>query len=150
MRVVPNNAVSCSTSGSVTVDRNQALSKLKAFCLAQNGKTIDGTDANSQQIDMGAGIVLQTSLSVNKVCSSVKVTSKNATCAFFFQELLDNCDTKTLQKHGGTVNDGCVIYNADPVEHQGNLTCHGPTSPNTGVQRTEALSNIQDFCKRNR
>jgi hypothetical protein len=151
-RIVPNDVIVCASSiPSATVDRNTALQQLQKFCEAQDGKKIDGTDANSQEFDLTAGLVLQASLGVNKACSGLTIKGNNATCVSAYRELLDNCAIKSLQKPGGSVNDGCTVFNANIVEHPGTgLTCNKPVSPDTGIQRSDAISNTQAFCKMNR
>ena len=151
-RRVPNDVVSCaSATPSATVDRNSALQQFQTFCDAQDGKRIDGTDANLQEFDLGAGLVLQASLAVNKACSGLTIQGNKANCASAYQQLLDNCATNSLQKPGGSVSDGCTVFTANVTEHPGTgLQCHGPVSPDTGIQRSDAISNIQAFCKMNR
>ena len=151
-RKVPNDVIACaSATPSATVDRNSALQQLQTFCEAQDGKKLDGSDANLQEFDLGAGLVLQASLAVNTACSGLTINGNKANCASAYQQLLDNCATNSLQKPGGSVSDGCTVFSANVTEHPGTgLQCHGPVSHDTGIQRSDAISNIQAFCKMNR
>lgn len=149
--IVPNNVKACAPGPTAAVDRDQALTKLLDFCEDQDSKVIDESAGNQQEFNMGGGTSLQASLRINEACSGLPVNGNNETCSSAMRQAIDDCDTDSSQKHGGSVSDGCTIYSVKVAENEGtDLSCHGPSSPDTGITRDSAISNIKDFCKMNR
>jgi hypothetical protein len=137
---IPDTVTQCSHSAGPVFKKGPLLTKTQQFCERHNGTTVTSSTMPSAGFNMGAGIILNVTVSLNNSCSAADNFAIDfEECSIAFQQTLDNCmRLNTGQTYGGTVLNGCEIWTADIQESSGVLECRG-TAAGTGVLRDEAI-----------
>jgi hypothetical protein len=137
---IPDRVTRCSHSAGPVFKKGPLLTKTQQFCESHNGTMVTSSTMPSAVFNMGAGIILNVTVSLNKSCSAAdNFTIDFEECSTAFQQTLDNCARLNMgQTYGGTVLNGCEIWTADIQESSGVLECRG-TAPGTGVLRDDAI-----------
>lgn len=134
------------------ISRDVLSSKIRTFCSEKNGIVANQTIPTNHYFNIGSGKVVNITVSQFPLCAGKNPDESKIwedDCNFFLHEALDSCDTKTLDKHGGIVNDACLNWELRSHLNDGELTCGKPVKDGTGFNRDEAMSNIQKFCQGN-
>lgn len=150
--IIPNDEKICGFANDdpAEVSREEGDKRINDFCKKNKDKPLGINAPVHENAIYGAGMILNLTVTQNKGCSGESDLMINEDdCNSSFHEILDDCDTKTItQKHGGTLNDACYSYTLHPQDFDGELHC-APFKTGTGVNRDQAKSKIEAFCKAN-
>lgn len=104
------------TTGSPTVDQSKATEIINDFCSSKANMTTFPGSPIDQLISLGAGLDLNISVNAWESCSNSynDWTIDQGDCQYFLGEALNGCDTNTLGKSGGTIDDACLIWILQP------------------------------------
>ena len=150
-----NDVISCvpENPGLPTVQLDDALARIYSVCSTLDGKNVSSSTPIVDIGGSGVGVSLNLSVAVWQNCSSFShfFTIYGDDCEYYLGQCLNGCQTNTGTKSGGTVNDGCLVWQLTPVTTVNVLTCNGPVRNDkiagTGVNRDEALVGNKHLCK---
>ncbi|KAK4505848.1 hypothetical protein PRZ48_003813 [Zasmidium cellare] len=144
-----DNDIECITPSKdiPVIEQAKASQIIDDFCKDKSNQTAIPGAPIEQVISLGAGRNINISASAYPLCSDTfsSWTIDESDCQFFLGEALNACQTNTLLKSGGTVQDACLNWSLKMELNPGDLVCKG-TASGTGVNRDEAFDAIHQFC----
>ena len=129
-----------------TVQSAFAQDQISSFCTQMQNQPVTTEDALGNDSFISAGMLLNITVSLDSACAgdTSEVLDLND-CQLFLGQTITECDSKSSNKLGGTVYNGCFDYMLHPQDNRGELNCFG-SAAGTGVNRDEILADIATFC----
>ncbi|KAF4554424.1 Hypothetical protein D9617_4g001780 [Elsinoe fawcettii] len=165
---VPIDIKACYPEGDTdpNFDLNFAQTTIDDFCKGNADKDV-GYSTLDQVFSVGAGRNVNISVSTLPLGCDVEAGQTRLTeksCNYYLEEAVNGCDTESNTiKHGGNIQNGCLVYSVAGEVSDGDLRCTPndlPTLPGlpgaptdtvtydgeTGMNRDEALKWLGEFC----